>query len=96
MATMTRAQMEAVIAGGGSVLHGGKLYTRVEHLPSEAELAQGDPAAEQAAAARLQEEIVRLQEQVARLSAGQAEGGGTAPPKNRGEPKDGGESKAEG
>lgn len=36
---LTRAGMENIIAGGGSVLHDGHILQRLEHLPSEAELA---------------------------------------------------------
>jgi hypothetical protein len=63
---MTRAQMEAVIAEGGSVLHQGRIISRAAHLPTEAELAQTD--AEKAdASASLQAQIAALQAQVAQL-----------------------------
>lgn len=42
---LTRAGMEQVIREGGSVLHKGQLHARVETLPSEAELAEGDEQA---------------------------------------------------
>jgi predicted HD phosphohydrolase len=61
--------MEQAIREGGSVLYGGRIITRAEHLPSAAELAQGDPAAEAAAQADLQAQIADLQAQVAKLQA---------------------------
>lgn len=67
MATLTRDEMEAVVKSGGSVLYGGKTLSRVEHLPSAAELAQGDPAKEAAATADLQAQIAELQAQLAQL-----------------------------
>lgn len=69
MATLTRAEMEQVILNGGSVLHGGVLISRVEKLPSAAELAKGDPEAESAASNALQQQIADLQAQVDRLNA---------------------------
>lgn len=98
---LSRSEMEAVISGGGSVLHGGRIITRVQDLPSEAELAQGNPDATQAAQARLEAEVARLQEQLARLQQQPpaAPSGGEPPPAPKGkkaaEAKDGGESKAE-
>jgi hypothetical protein len=64
--SMTRKQMEAVITGGGSVLHQGRIISRVADLPTEAALAQTD--AEKAdASATLQAQIAALQAQVAQL-----------------------------
>lgn len=57
---LTRAGMEAVVRRGGSVLHGGRIVTRVEDLPSAAELSQGDQAAEQAARASIDERQAAL------------------------------------
>ena len=67
MATLTRAEMEAVIKSGGSVLYQGRTLSRPEHLPSAAELAQGDPAKEAEASADLQAQIADLQAQLAQL-----------------------------
>lgn len=65
--TLSRREMEHVIRSGGSVLHAGTLYSRVEALPSEADLAKGDPAQEQAAAANLEAQIADLRAQLDRL-----------------------------
>lgn len=67
MATLSRAEMESVIAGGGSVLYDGHTLTRVEQLPSAAQLAAGDPAKEAEATADLQAQIAELQAQLATL-----------------------------
>lgn len=67
MATLSRAEMEAVIASGGSVLYDGHILTRMEQLPSAAALAAGDPAKEAAATADLQAQIAELQAQLAQL-----------------------------
>jgi cell division protein FtsB len=72
MATLSRDQMEAVIANGGSILYGGRLITRVEHLPSEADLAAGDPTAEAKAAEKLERQMAQLQEQMKKLQEQQA------------------------
>lgn len=79
MAALTRAEMEATLAAGGSVLYGGRLIARVEHLPSEAELAQGNPDAEAVVAEKIQAQIGKLQEQMAKLQEQQ-----TARPKGKG------------
>lgn len=60
MGTLTREQMARVIEDGGSVLHGGRLITRLEHLPTEADLAKGNPEREAAAAAALDAQIAAL------------------------------------
>lgn len=72
--TIGRAAMEQAIRSGGSVMHQGRLITTVEQLPSEAELAAGDPEAEQAAQASLQAKVAELQRQLAQLEARQAGG----------------------
>lgn len=66
---LTRAEMEQVIREGGSVLHGGRLISQVEQLPSAADLAQGDPVAESAVANALQEQIANLQAQLNKLTS---------------------------
>jgi predicted flap endonuclease-1-like 5' DNA nuclease len=80
MAILTRPEMEQVIANGGSVLHSGRLLTRVEHLPTAADLAKGDPAAETVAANALKPQIADLQAQLNKLAAPAqpAASGGTA------------------
>jgi hypothetical protein len=65
--TLTREQMETVIRRGGSVLHNGQTITRVQDLPSLAELAQGDPAAEAEALKALQQQMAEVQSQIAKL-----------------------------
>lgn len=64
---LSRSEMEAIIAGGGSVLHGGRIITRVADLPSELDLAAGDPEREAAAAAELEQRIAALEAQLARV-----------------------------
>lgn len=70
--TLSRADMEEVIRSGGSVLHKGQHLTRLEHLPSEADLADGDSAATQAALDGLAVQRAALDEQERRLLASQA------------------------
>lgn len=68
---MTRTEMEAVIAAGGSVLHQGRIISRVGDLPSEAALASTDEERAGAAEA-LHAKIAALQAQVDALSAAQS------------------------
>jgi hypothetical protein len=70
-ASLSRADMERVIKDGGSVLHRGILHTRVETLPTEADLAEGDPAREQAAREALDAQIAALTAQRSRLDQAQ-------------------------
>jgi hypothetical protein len=67
MGVLTRAEMEAAIKAGGSVLHRGAIYHQIGQLPSEAELAEGDPEQEAAVAAALDAQIAALQTQRDRL-----------------------------
>jgi hypothetical protein len=67
MPTLNRKQMEQAIAEGGSVLYEGQVITRAEDLPTEAALAKGDPAKEQAAAADLQARISAMEAELATL-----------------------------
>lgn len=67
MGQLTRAEMERVIAEGGSVLHGGQHISQIKDLPTEADLAKGDPDKEQAAAGNLQAQIDALQAQLGAL-----------------------------
>jgi hypothetical protein len=67
MGTLSRGEMEAAIAEGGSVLYGGHLISRVQDLPSAADLARGNPEQEAAAAAALEAQIAALQAQRAQL-----------------------------
>lgn len=59
---MDRKQMEDVINGGGSVLHEGKLITKIENLPSKAALAKTDEEKE-LSAKELKDQIAALQKQ---------------------------------
>lgn len=72
MATLTRQEMEQVIRDGGSVLHGGRLYTKIATLPTEAQLAAGNPEQEAAAKANLQSQVEALQAQLADLASSQS------------------------
>lgn len=71
--------MEQVIRDGGSVLHGGQIITKIEHLPAEAQLAKGNPEQEAAVADSLQAQIASLQAQLATLQGQQPAGGEQAP-----------------
>lgn len=68
-----RAELEAAIRRGGSVLintpTGGRMVTKVEDLPSEADLAResGDERRAAAERLRLQGEIERLNQELGRL-----------------------------
>lgn len=68
----TRAQLERIIADGGSVLHGGRHINRVEDLPTDEELAGDDDAAKQQIADDLQRQIADLQTRRDALLADQA------------------------
>src|SRR5689334_6019815 len=65
---LSRTDMERVIQSGGSVLHGGRILTKLEHLPTEADLAVGNPEQEAVAAAALEAQIAALQAQYDRLT----------------------------
>jgi hypothetical protein len=90
--TIGRAAMEQAIRSGGSVMYQGRLITAVEQLPSAAELAAGDPAAEAEAQTSLQTQIAELQRQMAQLEARQQPGGTKKTPA-KGEKAEGGEVK---
>lgn len=64
---LNREEMEKVIRSGGSVLYQGSIISRIEALPSAAELAKGDPDKEAQAANDLQVQINQLQTQLAQL-----------------------------
>jgi len=59
--------MEEAIKAGGSVLHKGAIYHQLGQLPSEAELAEGDPEQEAVVASALDAQITALQRQRDRL-----------------------------
>lgn len=75
---LTRAGAEQVIRDGGSAMIGGKLYSKAESLPDEAEFAKGDVAAENAARENLMRQRRELDEQIGRLGAGQSQQPATA------------------
>lgn len=64
---MTRAAMAAVITAGGSVAHDNRLYTRVEDLPDEVELAQGDDVRKAAALDAVDDQLAKLTAQRTKL-----------------------------
>lgn len=66
---LTRKGMEAVIAEGGSVIHGGRTISNVDDLPSEAEVAEGDEAATLDALANLDRQQAAIDAQRARLTS---------------------------
>lgn len=66
---MTRAQMEATLDAGHSVLHAGHIYTSKDTLPTEADLAGDDAEAQRAARANLLAQQRDIQAQLARLPA---------------------------
>jgi hypothetical protein len=65
--------MEQAIAKGGSVLHGGRTITSFKDLPSEAELSQGNEAAEEAARASLAERQAQIDREKAILDGHRAD-----------------------
>lgn len=68
MAKLTREEMEAVIARRGSVMYKGRIIRTVQGLPSRAELAVGDPAAEAKTRDDLDAQIAELERQKATLT----------------------------
>lgn len=64
---LSRKQMEETIAGGGSVLHEGRIITRMENLPSAASLARTDEE-KSAAASDLESRIAALEKEKAELA----------------------------
>jgi hypothetical protein len=69
---MTRARMEEVIRGGGSVMLGERIISKVEELPSEVELAKGDPEREQQVQQSIEAQIEDLHKKLDELKAGGA------------------------
>ena len=85
MATsMTRKEMQEILEAGGSVLHGRQIITDPAHLPSAADLAKGDPAAEATATADLKAQLAEVQRQLAELKpAAPTAPSGNAPPADK-------------
>jgi hypothetical protein len=77
---LTRAAMIAIIGAGGSVrvpegvgAFGGQIVNNVDNLPTDAELAQGDPDAERRAAEAIDVQQRELDRQREALARGRAE-----------------------
>jgi hypothetical protein len=66
---LTRHGMEEAIRNGGSVIHNGVVVSRLDQLPSEAELAQGDTAAENAALSSLDDRQAALDRERALITS---------------------------
>lgn len=54
--TLSRAEMEAIIRGGGAIHHGGEIITSIADLPDDVDLAANEEDLEAAAAALEAEE----------------------------------------
>lgn len=67
---LTLDGMKAAHARGSSFLHGGKLYRPGDKLPTEAELAKGDAAAEERARENLLRQRRELDAQIASIGGG--------------------------
>lgn len=66
---LTRRDMERIITNEkGSVLWGGQIISKVEDLPTDTDLAIGDPAAEAAQARTIDQQIEALEREKARLA----------------------------
>lgn len=78
---LSRNEMEAVIRNGGSVLHGGRLLSKIEHLPTDADLAlaSGDTRQAGSVASALQAQMAALQGQIDQLAAAQGHTGDQHP-----------------
>lgn len=64
MANLTRKDMIEILREGGSVIYNGFHIKDLRNLPSEAELALGDPDRERAALAELQAQKAELDAQL--------------------------------
>lgn len=77
---LTLKEQHDIITGGESVLYNGRIISNVVHLPTEAQLAVGDPEKEQLAAFHMQQQIDRLQKDLESLKSGTL----APPPPSRG------------
>lgn len=68
MPRMTRDEMAQVIRDGGCVELAGRMILTEAALPTEADLAVGDPAQEATALAALQTQMIALQAQMTKLT----------------------------
>jgi hypothetical protein len=66
---LSRTQMEAAIAEGGSVLHKGQVISHKDHLPSDADLAAGDPERERDVIHAMRQQIRAQQDLLDDLTA---------------------------
>jgi hypothetical protein len=66
---MTRAGMVKVIEGGGSVMHEGVVYSKVDDLPDDATLNEGDEEGARQAQSAIDAQIAALGAQRAALDA---------------------------
>lgn len=71
---LSRPEMEAIIGRGGSVLHGGRIITRVADLPRAEELAGDDPNAQAEALEALRGEQAETNRRIAALEDARAKG----------------------
>ncbi|MHC5541214.1 hypothetical protein ACYOEI_23580, partial [Singulisphaera rosea] len=62
-----RSEMEEIIRSGGSIMHEGQVITRVEDLPTDADLAEGDPELEASTLEDIDSQIAKLNAQRDRL-----------------------------
>jgi hypothetical protein len=82
---LTLDEMRAIIARGESVMWNDVVISDAAHLPTEAQMAVGDPEAEARAASHLEDQIARLRQDLSdlkegRLAAPSSPGGGPVAP----------------
>jgi hypothetical protein len=69
---LSRKDMEDLIKSGQSIIHDGQMITRVEDLPTDVDLALGDPAKEDATEAEINRQIKALEDLKSQLQAGKS------------------------
>jgi hypothetical protein len=67
-----RAEMEAILRSGQGIVYKGQVITKMADLPTDADLAKGDPDKEAEVISSLQAEIDRLQVEKSRLTASES------------------------
>ena len=67
--TLNRQQMAEVLRNRGSVAYQGRIIKDISEIPSEADLAVGNPVEEKAAESNILAEMARLKEELAKLKA---------------------------
>jgi hypothetical protein len=70
---LDRKAMEEVINQGGSVMHQGEIISKIEDLPTDTDLAIGDPTAESAQMRTIEQQIEALQADKARIARAHAD-----------------------